>query len=359
MVFMCSFMAVLAVFIVPVSAVELSEVILKTVPEWINLKGFVTPRVPIEVRLLAKKEELSLRAAVEVQNHFYDLVMSPGNKATLEENFQKALSRVSSGENVYENVWNQAEIDRARFIVVFDLDDTLINQYYSIWRNGPENWDIQIEEVDLEQEKKRKFSNNFIKLTPGWKETIFRIKKMGGAVVFFTAKNDFMSQKIIKKWMYDESMHVSKKIDGFMTKHHLILVPGEDWERGRAYPMKDLELIDPTLKRIILVDDNPFKTYQPHNVRVFQKYKPDLHLSDESPAELKAMYENLLPELMAEIEDTLVYMEAHPGVSFVDAYEPYSHIGRTALNSLLAAGTTREKALEVIRNSKELVLESF
>ncbi len=346
-------------FVAPVSAVELSEVVLKTVPEWVNLKGFVEPRVPLDVRLLAKKEGMSLREAVEVQNHFYDLVMSKGNKATLEENFQGALSRILSGNNVYENVWQQAEIDRARFIVVFDLDDTLINQYYSVWKKGEGNWDIQLKEVDLEKEKKRKFTNNFIKLTPGWKETITRIKKLGGAVIFFTAKNDWMSQKIFAKWKYDESTHLSEKIDGFMTKHHLILVPGEDWERGHAYPMKDLELIDPTMKRIILVDDNPLKTYQPHNVRVLQKYKPDLHLSDESSAELKAMYENLLSELVVEIEDSLAYMDSHPEASFVDAYEPYCHIGRTALNSLMAAGATRERALELIRSSKDLVLENF
>ncbi|MDP7423191.1 MAG: hypothetical protein QGH40_15030, partial [bacterium] len=208
-------------FVAPVSAVELSEVVLKTVPEWVNLKGFVEPRVPLDVRLLAKKEGMSLREAVEVQNHFYDLVMSKGNKATLEENFQGALSRILSGNNVYENVWQQAEIDRARFIVVFDLDDTLINQYYSVWKKGEGNWDIQLKEVDLEKEKKRKFTNNFIKLTPGWKETITRIKKLGGAVIFFTAKNDWMSQKIFAKWKYDESTHLSEKIDGFMTKHHL------------------------------------------------------------------------------------------------------------------------------------------
>lgn len=344
---------------VPALATDLAEVMLENVPEWVELKGFKSPRVPLNIRLLAEKEEISLRASLEVQNHFYDLVTGWKNKDSLEESFQKALSRVKSSDNPYESVWNQEAIDKARFIIVFDLDDTLINQYYNVWKKGEDYWDIKLRDEDPEKTKKQAYTNNYIKLAPGWNAAVARVRELGGSVIFFTAKKDWLSFKIFDKWMFDKEKPLAEIIDGFMTKHHLVLVPGEGWERGRAYPMKDMELIDPTLKRIVLVDDNPSKTYQPRNVRVIQKYKPDFHLGEDSPAEIKAMYEQLLPTLLQEIEETLAYLDKHPEKSFIEAYAPYTHIGRTTLDALLHTGASRERALELIRTTDKLVPDNF
>jgi len=357
------FILLLATFILVcgnlAAAVELSEVTLGSLPKWVNLKGFEDPRFPIDVRLLSEKAGLTLREALEVQNHYYDLATGWKNKATPVENFQKALARVKGTGGKYESVWKQERIEKAKFIVVFALDDTLLNQYYSLWEKGEEYWDIALRDPKAPPKKKKSRAADFVKLTPHWKEIITRVRELDGAVVLFTAKVDWLSFKIFEKWMWDETTHISEIIDGFMTKHHLSLVPGHDWERGKAYPMKDLALIEPTLEKIILIDDNPLKTCQPSNVRVLQKYNPDIHLGDETPVEVKKMYDNLLKEVMVEIEESVAFMDAHPGITFRQSYKPYSHKGRVALTSLLAAGIARQRALELIRITPDMVKNEF
>lgn len=329
-------------------ATELGDIVLEPLPGWVNLQHFRYHQ-PLDIRLLAEKENLTLREAVEVQNHYYDLLDDRQNGAAAEEKFRKALDRVKHGEAKYENIWRTENIAKARFIVVFDLDDTLFDQYYEIGHKGPEYWDLKLDSARY----------NLIKFTPYWQKAIARVKELGGAVVFFTAKEDRASQMILGKWMFDDDEHISAAVDGFLTKNHLTLVPGQQNRPGRAFPMKDLMIVDPSLQRAILVDDSPSKTYQPLNVRFLHKYNPDIHLKDDTCPELKALYENLLKEVIAEIEDTLSYMDSHQGVTFVEAYRPYCLMGRVTLNSLVEMGIPKAKALRLIRETPELIEDRF
>jgi hypothetical protein len=110
----------------------------------------------------------------------------------------------------------------------------------------------------------------------------------------FTAKRDSRAHRIINLWMYDEKTPVSQVIDGLLTKNHLSFVPvgiskttkGARRE-GQTRDMKDLELIDPTLQRIILVDDSPKHSYQPQNVRAVQRFLPDSYFAKETDPEIK------------------------------------------------------------------------
>lgn len=341
--------------------IKLKDVVLKSVPKWVNLSGFAKDRKPFNIRELAKKTKLSLREALEVQNHYYDMVDDRDNDAEPEAKFQEALKRVQSGKNAYENVWNAEAIKKAKFIIVFDWDDTLINQYYTIREKGPKYYDLELRDDDTIRwgREGTKWYKKQIKFVPYWKETITAIKKLGGSVIFFTAKKDKMAQRIFKDWKFDKNTLLSKVVDGFMTKNHLILVKGVKYNRGKAYPMKDMQLIDKSLKKIILVDDSPSKTYQPLNVRFFQKYNPDIHLADETPKEIKSMYDNLLKEVLAEIEESLEYMKTNQGTTFVEAYKPYSLMGRVTLNSLIESGLVKKKALELIRANEDLVENRF
>jgi hypothetical protein len=122
--------------------------------------------------------------------------------------------------------------------------------------------------------------------------------------------------------------------------------------------MKDLALIDATLTRAIIVDDSPSKTWQPLNVRFFHEFNPDVYYDEKTPAEIKKMIDNMLPEVVREVEESLTYMEANK-VSFVEAYRPYSMMGRVAVDALMGSGTTFEKAVELVRTNKELVSDGF
>ncbi len=341
-------------------ATRLWDVALMHPPKWVNLFSYKNHRYAIEIRKLAEMEKMSLRDALEVQNHYYDFVMDRANRTSPEVCFQKALARVKNSKDKYEHVWKQENVDKAKFIIVFDLDDTLFNQYYSIGAKGPAYRDIVLGEKNFRIDKDNPdWHDNYLKFTPGWKEVFKRIRKLGGSVVLFTAKNDYMANKIYKKWMYDEKTHISEHIDGFLTKNHLTLVPGIKWNRGKAYPMKDMELIDPTLTKIIIVDDSPSKTYQSLHVRFLQEYNPDIHLADNTPVEIKKMYENLLKEVGDEIVESVRYMNGNEGVTFNDAYKPYSLQGRVTLDSLIATGISRSDALKLIRGNKDIIQNRF
>ncbi len=341
-------------------ATRLWDVAMMHPPKWVNLFSYKYHRYAIDIRKLAEMEKMSLRDALEVQNHYYDFVMDRSNKTFPDICFQKALARVKNDKKKYENVWNQENIDKAKFIVVFDLDDTLLNQYYCLGAKGPAYRDIVLGEKNFRIDKDNPdWHDNYLKFTPGYKKIFERIKKLGGSVVLFTAKNDYMANKIYKLWMYDDKSHISEHIDGFMTKNHLTLVPGSKYERGHAYPMKDMEIIDPTLTKIIIVDDSPSKTYQSIHVRFLQEYNPDIHLAEDTSDAVKKMYENLLPEIGNEIEESVKYMNANKDVTFNDAYKPYSLQGRVALNSLIASGLSKIEALKLLRRTKELIQDRF
>ena len=339
---------------------ELNDITLKGIPEWAGQRRFSGERYPFDIRLLAKKESLSLREAVEVQNHYLDMVDDTANSKALEEKFQLALSRVKSGENVYENVWNGEKIDRAAFIVVFDLDDTLFSQYYTCGNQGEKYRDIKLQDTCLNPAYKlgSRSCGNCIKFAPGWKECIQEIKAHGGAVIFFTAKRDSRAQQIFSRWFLDPQTPISAVVDGFLTKNHLTLVPAAGKNPGQLHVMKDLQLIDPSLRRIIIVDDSPGHTYQPVNVRPVQRFLPDSYLADGTPPELIKMYENTLKEVAVEVVESIGFAEKNK-VTFADAYRPYSLIGRYALFNLMDSGLSKTEAALLLRRFPEVIKNKF
>ena len=339
---------------------ELKEITLKGIPEWAGQRRFSGERYPFDIRLLAKKEGLSLREAVEVQNHYLDMVDDSENSRALEENFQRALSRVKSGENIYENVWKGEKIDQAAFIVVFDLDDTLFSQYYTTGNKGEKYRDIKLQDTCLNPAYKlgSRYCGNCIKFAPGWKECIEEIKAHGGAVIFFTAKRDSRAQQVFSHWFLDPQTPISAVVDGFLTKNHLTLVPAVGKKPGQLHAMKDMQLIDPSLQRIIIVDDSPGHTYQPINVRPVQRFLPDSYLNEGTPSEIIRMYENTLKEVAEEVVESVGFAEKNK-ITFVAAYRPYSLIGRYALFNLMNTGLSKSEAAFFLRKFPEVIENKF
>lgn len=339
---------------------ELNDVALRGLPEWAAQYEFMADRVPLNIRLLARKENLSLRNALEVQNHYLDMIDDAANSKSPEEKFQAALARVESGKNIYESVWNADKIAHADFIVVFDLDDTLFSEYYTCGNKGEKYRDIKLQDTCLNPAYKlgSHSCGNCIKFAPGWKEAIERIKASGGAVIIFTAKRDPRAQRIMKRWMWDADTPFLEAIDGLLTKNHLTLVPKIGKPSGRVRAMKDLQLIDPTLRRIVMVDDSPGHTYQPLNVRPVQRFLPDSYLADGAPSKLRKMYENTLKEATAEIVESAEYARKN-GVSFAEAFKPYSLVGRYALFDLMDTGLPKAEAVDLLRHHPDVIENKF
>ena len=339
---------------------QLNDVALKGIPEWAGQRRFAGERLPLDIRRLAKMEGLSLRDALEVQNHYLDMVDDTANGKNPEEKFQSALARVKSGKNIYESVWNGEKIDRAAFIVVFDLDDTLLSQYYTTGNKGEKYRDIKLQDTCLNPayELGSRSCGNCVKFAPGWKKCIEEIQAHGAAVVFFTAKRDSRAHRILDHWLWDSNTPVLSVIDGFLTKNHLTLVPKAGKKPGQLHAMKDLQLIDPSLRRIIIVDDSPGHTYQPVNVRPVQRFLPDSYLADGTPPEIIKMYENTLKEVAAEVVESIGFAEKNK-VAFAEAYRPYSLVGRYALFNLMDTGLSKTEAALLLRKFPEVVENRF
>ena len=352
--------AVLSGVAVAAGATRLDDVALRGIPDWVGQRHFSGDRVPLDIRRLARMEKLGLREALEVQNHFLDMVDDPANKMTQEQRFEAALARVESGTNVYESVWNGEKIAKAPFIVVFDLDDTLFSEYYTCGNKGEKYRDIKLQDTCLNPAYSLgdRACGNCIKFAPGWKRAIERVKAHGGAVVIFTAKRDPRAHLVMSRWMWDEKTPLLEVIDGFLTKNHLTLVPKRGRKAGRIREMKDLQLIDPSLERIVLVDDSPGHTFQPLNVRPVQRFLPDSYLADSTPAQLRKMYENTLGDAVDDILDSAEYARTN-GVCFAAAFRPYSLVGRYALYDLVDTGLSRAAAVALLRKHPEVIEDKF
>ena len=131
-----------------------------------------------------------------------------------------------------------------------------------------------------------------------------------------------------------------------------------------AEPSKDLRLLDETLERVIIVDDNPLRLFQFDNVRSFKMFDADAwcavrggsDLADD--AAVRAMFDQALTVVGDEIEESLRWSRRH-GAPFAHAYLPYADKGRLAVDALVAAGLSRADAIALVRESRSLARAKF
>src|SRR6185503_6958111 len=123
-----------------------------------------------DMSALKKRHGLDRARAVELQNHYRDLTRAKpdGDRSA---QFAEALARAKRG--VFEDRRDLDKLRTARFVVVFDLDETLYDQFYA-----PDTAKCSDLDVDYGGGKKRK-----IKLTPGASTALDRVAALGGAVV--------------------------------------------------------------------------------------------------------------------------------------------------------------------------------
>jgi hypothetical protein len=304
------------------------------------------------ISALMTEHGLSRALAVELQNHYRDLTRAEPNGDPT-RHFEAALAKAK--DQAYEGRRDVEKIANAPFVVVFDLDDTLYDQ--SLDAKNVACADVTIGHG----EKQRR-----IKLTPGAATALDRVAALGGAVVIFTAAPDERSYENLREWHFGgKPLPEHPAIAGVLTNSHLVLqdkregAGAKDPKRGQPViePSKDMRIFDESLERVILVDDNPLRTFQPRNLRVVKKFDGNTYCTT-TDAKLKKAFEQTLPEVVSEIDDSLRWAKQNQ-VPFATAYLPYSQIGRIAVEFLRGAGMSQRAAIVHVRTHPEIVDRGF
>ncbi|MEM7159110.1 MAG: NIF family HAD-type phosphatase [Myxococcota bacterium] len=328
---------------------ELAAMTLPPRPDWAN--KYAKPELDerfFDIAKLMDTHGLSRALAVELQNHYRDLMRAePARDA--EQAYEEALKRAKAG--TFEDQRKLERLAEARFIVVFDLDETLYDQYFRDPRVAETCHDFVAEYPDGKTRP--------VALNPGWEQAIRKIDALGGAVVLFSANVDETCLTNARKWLLDGTpIDEHPLVAGFLTNSHLVLQPKHAGDPV-VEPSKDLRIVDPNLTRSIIVDDNPKRLFQFGNVRVFKKFDAEKYCGETDPRAKVAYAEGLL-RVVQEIEDSVRYMDAHPDTSFADAYRPYTVLGRVAVDWLRNGGArTEAEAIAELRARPTLADEDF
>jgi NLI interacting factor-like phosphatase len=293
---------------------------------------------------LVKQLNISWLQAVELQNHFRDLTaLGKSSKKA----FNKALSMVRS--NQFQSGLDPSKVASAPFIVAIDMDETLLQQYYTKWQEGSQYYDYKITFPDG--------SVRGISMAPGWQILIKTIKKLGGLVIIYSANADQTVWKIVRTVEIDEQK-LYRYVDGVMTNNYLIRQGKYEWMlSGKTgtpviIPSKDLRFFDKTLAKVIIIDDNPKRIIQNICLRLPKKYEADLYYSDKLAAFL---YDKQLPNIAGEIEESFNYARDHD-ISFARAYLPYTQMGNVTMHWLVEnCFMTIKGAIQYIRKNPDYV----
>lgn len=334
-------------------AQALAAVTLPPLPDWTDRYADQNQGDPrfFVIEQVMRTHGLTRLAAVEAQNHYRDLTRAQpdGDRAA---QWGEAVARAKRGE--FESGLDPAALARAPFIVVFDLDDTLYDQY----RPGPACGDVVFAQPDGAEKR--------IQMTPGWAEAIGRIRDAGGTVALFSANLDEPTHTNLRHVLLDgKPLLGHPAIAGVLTNSHLVLQskhegPGRDAPRkGRPVvePSKDLRVFDETLERVIIVDDNPLRLFQYGNTRLFKKFHGDVQCGDQ-PAR-KDLQAGLLAVVADEVVEAAAYAK-DAGLSFAAAYRPYTMLGQVAVDAAMRSlGLDRKAAIAFVRAHPEVVDARF
>ncbi len=332
------------------SRAELDALTIPALPGWVD--KYAGPneeeRRFFNISRLMERFQLTRLEAVELQYQYRNLVRSSSNPS-LVHTFNTALHRSRRIE--LNNHHQPGKLREARFIVVFDLDETLFSQYYPA-KVGEACHDVAIPLKD---------GVRYLKLVPGWQQAFERIHALGGEIVLFSANVDALTRENLAHWKLEGvALAGHPAIAGLLTNSHLVLQEKSegvsDPRKGNPVrePSKDLRVFDETLRRVIIVDDNPTRLFQMRNARIFKKFEAEPFCTTSDPA-LRRAFEQAMPIVVREIEDSVRDMDAR-GVSFAEAYLPYTSLGQVTVQFLVdSGGFDRAGAIEYVRRNPQVV----
>lgn len=335
---------------------ELDALTLPPLPDWVD--KYADPgqgdRRFFNMSRLMERFQLVRAQAIEVQNLYRDQTRTvPGIDPV--KAFNTALERVRRGE--LESRLHLEQLGKAPFIVVFDLDETLWDQYYP-----PE---AAATCHDLIVQGGKPPTGRYVKLVPGWQQAFERIQALGGTVILFSANLDDNVHENLALWKLNNvPLTESPAISGILTNSHLVMQDKsegvDDPRKGSPVrePSKDLRTFDESLRRVIIVDDNPTRLFHLRNARVFKKFEADTYCTTSDPV-LRRAFDDSMAEVVREIEDSLQYMKQHGG-DFADAFLPYSWLGQITVRFLTeSGGLDRAQAIDYVRRNPRSVDPKF
>lgn len=358
---------------------NISEYILEPMPKWFP-EGYTRGHLNISKMM---KEGFSRYEAIEIQNQMKDILDSDTEYIKLEKEgktynmimekdqkivnaLEKAIKNVKENK-IFESGFKPETLKDNEFYVAFDLDETLLVQWYKSGEKGGKYYSAKVKDLDnffgskqpsADMPKSLLLSPDYFSLTPGTEKAIIEISKIPGnkGVIFFSAKLDVATMDVVDKIKID-GKPANKFLKGVFTRNYLI----RDKEPTKL--SKDLRMIDESLKHIILIDDNPTRILesQKKNLREFPKYNPDeyLHAKLESKNKVVINYfEKLLPVVVDEIKEAEEYSKKNK-VSFVEAFYPYSADAQTEILMLQKQGMSLKEAVDFIRKNREMLEPKF
>lgn len=304
----------------------------------------------LDIDQVIAREKTSRLDAVEVQNRMRDRVVAD-SKIDLKQAYMESLAEVRAGKR--ESGFKPVTFAKAgEFVVVLDMDETLFQQWHASAQQGF----CDLTGVLSDNGGPGKLSTGCIKFTPGVEKFILALKKnpLCKAVVVFSAKEDTPALDIISKWKFSDGSPALSHLDGVFTRNHLVV------GKKVTIPSKDLRLFDPELKHVVLIDDNPARIFQPHQLLAFPKFDADQYLKStkEKGSVVRRHYEAALATALAQIEETARAAEKLK-IPFSQSLLPYSYAGTRVLANLERATGSHARALEATRLHPELQEAAF
>lgn len=269
-----------------------------------------------------------------------------------------ALAEIRAGK--LESGLDSASLDAAPFIVVLDLDETLYDQYYA--------QRAACHDVYVPAAADEGASEAWLKLAPGWERLVRSVVERGGLVILFSANLDDLVARNLAVWSLDgQPLAGHPAIAGVLTNSHLVLQektegPGaENPRRGHPVvePAKDLRVFDESLRRVIIVDDNPKRIIQLDRTRLVEKFDAEVFCSTAPGDPIHDARLRSLDLVTDEIIESVEAMHAL-GLDFATAYLPYTMMGRLVVDLLVDSGTLdRESAIAWVRANPAEVDDTF
>ena len=333
--------------------VQPEDFLLEPMPQWYR-EGFSRGHLNIPILM---EQGFSRLEAVEIQNQMKDALLADPEYLQWEKSgltpkkvteadpkvinaLKQAIERVQSG--YFESGFQPQKLQAHEFYVAFDLDETLLSQWYQQGENGHADLNALPRDYILHPEI---VGPDYVSLTPGWQQAFDQLSQIPGCkgVIVFTAKEDRAAHAIMDRLMY-HGKPLRHFLKGVFTRNHLVR------DSKSVKLSKDLRVIDESLEHVILIDDNPTRVFpaQKANLREFPKYNPDLYFHTRTPQKARQFFEKLLPTVVFEIAETAAYSQKHR-VSFKHAYYPYSMAGSAELLMLLKQGYSPQEAHGLLR----------
>lgn len=334
------------------AAIALQEFQLSSLPNW--AKDGLEEGIYLDIDGLMKRAGFTRLEAVETQSQMREALFADPTLAP-EAAFQRAFSRVCSGR--LDSGWKPVEFrSPGEFVVVVDGDETIFKHWFGSWEQGNFDLDGITPDEAVSGRGERVKSARHVKFTPGVETFVARMRRnpLCRGVVLFSGKRNIPTLEIMTRWKFSDGRPAAEHFDGIFGRSHTVL------GRRIVVPSKDLRIIDPELKHVVLIDDNPSKVVQHQITRAQPKFDADRYLRARQRGDREAVnyYETLLSNAAEELERAARDAERRK-VPFSQAFLPYSYSGERVFRTLARTLENSERARELTQLRPEMQDATF